>query len=100
MLNEYFIEFVDIFAPLLTKLFNGILKVGYFPVSRSQGVIVPLHKKGDMNNVNNYRGITLLSHIAKLFTSFINKRLLDWSDRENVVSNAQYRFKPDMSCNL
>ena len=53
-----------------------------------------MHKKGDKNNVNNYRGITIISHIAKLFTSLLNKRLLAWSESENVISDAQFGFRP------
>lgn len=76
VLNEYFIEYKNMFLPVLLKLFNTMLQIGYFPESWAQGVIIPLHKKGNINNVNNYRGITLISHLAKLFTSLLNKRLL------------------------
>lgn len=82
------------FLPVLLKLFNTMLQIGYFPESWAQGVIIPLHKKGDINNVNNYRGITLISHLAKLFTSLLNKRLLKWSAREDIVTDAQFGFKP------
>ncbi|XP_060553306.1 myosin-8-like, partial [Ruditapes philippinarum] len=34
---------------------------GYFPEQWTEGFIVPLHKKGDINDPSNYRGITLLS---------------------------------------
>ena len=37
--------------------------------------IIPLHKKGDVNCVENYRGITLLSNFGKLFTRILNNRL-------------------------
>ena len=60
----------------------------------SQGIIVPVYKKGDVNNPDNYRGITLLSHMSKLFTSILNKRLLSWSDLNSVVTDAQFGFKP------
>ena len=39
------------------------------------GLIVPLHKKGSIENVENYRGFTLLSVVGKLFTSILNARL-------------------------
>ena len=45
----------------LHKLFNVVFEKGYFPSKWSEGFIVPLHKKGDVNLVENYRGITLLS---------------------------------------
>ena len=41
-------------------------------------------KKGDIGNVENYRGITLLSVVGKLFTSILNKRLNDWAENYNV----------------
>lgn len=78
----------------MTKLFNAILNAGCYPTVWSQGIIVPIHKKGDVNNPYNYRGITLLSHISELFTSILNKRLLLWSEENNVVSDTQFGFKP------
>ena len=51
-------------------------------------------KKLDVNNPDNYRGITLLSHMSKLFTSILNERLLSWGDLNSVVTDAQFGFKP------
>ena len=42
-------------------LFNKVFDTGVFPASWGDGFIVPLHKKGNVGNVENYRGITLLS---------------------------------------
>ena len=55
-------------------MFNNTFKLGYFPESWSEGLGVPLHKKGSLNDVNNYRGITLLSCLGRPFTRIINKR--------------------------
>ena len=41
----------------LHSLFNNQLQAGHFPKSWAEGHIVPLHKKGDINNVNNYRAL-------------------------------------------
>ena len=76
LLNEYFIEFQEFFTPLLLKLFNRILHSGCYPKSWSCGMIIPLYKKGNVNETGNYRGITLLSHLSKIFTSLLNNRLL------------------------
>ena len=54
--------------------------IGYFPEAWSEGFIVPLHKKGDLDDPNNYRGITLLSTIGKLFSKIINSRLNMWGE--------------------
>ena len=45
----------------LLNLFNIIFDIGYFPEVWSEGYVIPLHKKGSINDENNYRGITLLS---------------------------------------
>lgn len=49
-----------------------------------------------MQDLNNYRGITLVSYLAKLFTSIINSRLLEWDQRYtcNIITDAQFGFKP------
>ena len=61
---------------LYTKLFNMILNKGIVPESWSSGIIIPLYKKkGEKSNIDNYRGITMMSCLDKLFTSVINARL-------------------------
>ena len=75
LLNEYFIESADILSGHLVDLFNAILNSGFFPSQWSEGIIVPLFKKNDPNDVNNYRGITLVSCFSKIFTGILNNRL-------------------------
>ena len=59
--------------------------------------MVPIHKKGDLDDPNNYRGITLLSCFAKLFTSILNERLKTWSGDTGNTSDAQFGFKSNHS---
>ena len=63
-INEFFINDKQVLSPYLLTPFNKILDIGYFPDAWSEGFIVPLHKKGSINEVNNYRGITLLSTLG------------------------------------
>ena len=73
-LNEFFIHGATELLPYLLELFNKILIVGYFPEVWSEGYIVPIHKKGKLDDINNFRGITLLSTLGKLFTRILNNR--------------------------
>ncbi len=58
---------------------------------------MPLHKKGNIDVVNNYRGITLLSTIGKLFTRILNNRLTEWAEKYYVYIEAQAGFRKNMS---
>ena len=71
--------------------------MGYFPEKWSEGFIVPIFKKGDINEVSNYRGITLLSTLGKLFTRILNNRLNKWAEAYNVYIEAQAGFRKHMS---
>ena len=62
MLKEFFLCAGDILLEHLTDLFNMILNTGVFPDKWMEGIIVPLYKNGSTKDVNNYRGITLVSH--------------------------------------
>ena len=81
----------------MCNLFNNIFESGIFPEEWSDGYIIPLHKKGSMSDVENYRGITLLSCLGKLFTRLINNRLTDWSEKYFVLVEAQVGFRANMS---
>ena len=77
-------------------LFNKIFDTGIFPDARGDGYIVPLHKKRSIENVENYRGITLISVIGKLFTNILNARLNDWAENYKVYVEAQAGFRKGM----
>ena len=57
---------------------------------------MPLHK-GDQDDPGNYRGITLLSTLDKLFTKVLNNRLNSWAEIYNVYIEAQAGFRKNMS---
>lgn len=97
ILNEYFKTASNILLQPLEILFNQILESGKFPSDWSTGIIIPIYKKGDINDPNNYRGITLVSCFAKLFTSILNNRLKQWSSENDVITDAQFGFKSNHS---
>ena len=74
-------------------LFNKILESRSFPAQWATSLVVPLHKKGSFDDTNNYRGITLISYFAKLFTSVLSNRLKQWANATDASSDAQFGFK-------
>ena len=66
IIYEMFKEGIDILEKPLELLFNYILDKQTYPKSWSRGVIIPIFKKGDNSDPNNYRGITLTSCFGKL----------------------------------
>lgn len=59
----------------LARLFNKCLIEATTPTQWSNAEVILLHKKGDITDLSNYRPISLLSHVYKLFTKIITKRL-------------------------
>jgi hypothetical protein len=83
---------------LLTKLFNVILDTGITPTQWSIGMIIPIYKnKGSTKDPDNYRGITLLSCISKLFTALINSRLSEFLEENNMLGEEQAGFRKGYS---
>ena len=64
----------------LTLLFNSVLQSGKYPTDWCQGIINPLHKKGCTENPDNYRKITVLPALGKLFESILTTRLTAKND--------------------
>ena len=97
IINEFIVHGKHIFVPTMCNLFNKIYETGHFPDSWSEGYVIPLHKKGSINDVENYRGITLLSNVGKLFTRVLNNRLGEWAETYGLLIEAQAGFRPGMS---
>ena len=93
ILNEMIKAFSEDHLHLLTQTFYVVLLSGHIPNEWATGVIKPIYKnKGDINDPDNYRGITLLSCLGKLFTSVINERLTVFIDSNKIMSEAQAGF--------
>jgi hypothetical protein len=66
-------------APHLTRTINAIFFSGKFPDSESLGMIISIFKgKGDASDCGNYRGITIITVLSKLYATMINGRLSTW----------------------
>ena len=97
LLNAFFIHGVNELFQHLYNLFNKILDLGHFPEVCSEGYVVPIHKKGQLDDENNIRGITLLSTPGKLFTRVLNNRLTTWAEEYYIHIEAQSGFRANMS---
>ena len=98
ILNEYIKSTVDIMIPVYLSLFNYVLDRGIFPDSWLNGVILPIYKgKGIESDPNNYRPITLLSCLGKLFTSILNKRVYCFLEAFELLNENQSGFRKGYS---
>ena len=83
---------------VLTKIFNIVLLSGHMPHEWVIGIIKPINKnKGEINDPDNYRGITLRSCFGKLFTSILNDRLTTYINLNEMMSEAQAGFRKGYS---
>ena len=80
---------------LLTTLFNTIFDSAHYPDDWAQGLIYPVHKKGDRSDPQSYRKVSLVPSLAKVFESVLENRL----SFKNLVSRdddpLQRGFKRD-----
>ena len=93
--NEVIKYGYNILEEPLNKLYNKVFASCTFPTAWGDGIVVPLHKKNDKMDVNNYRGIIISNCVGKLFLRIINKRINDFMSKHDKWSKNQCGFKKD-----
>ena len=78
--NKFGTGFNDISMTLLKAIkteiiFNQSLNTGIFPAKLKVAKVIPIHKKGSLNDISNYRPISLLPSISKILEKIIFKQL-------------------------
>jgi hypothetical protein len=74
-------------AKMLSPLFNAVWCDGRPPEQWLHGVILYFHKSGPSDEMANYRGITLLDVVSKLFHKVLAARLLRHAEDNSLLSN-------------
>lgn len=81
----------------LTYAINYCMETGVWPTAFKEAVVVPIFKNGDPKSVTNYRPISLISHLTKIFEKILKKRLSSYLNRYNILSEKQYGFREGVS---
>ena len=85
---------------MLHNLFNLIFKSGIIPTDWTFAIIKPIPKNSalDPRLPSNYRGISLLSTVYKVFASVLNERLVSCLESNHIFADEQNGFRKDRSC--
>ena len=88
-------------APIFTNLFNSCLETSSIPDEWKIAHLTPCFKgKGSKSDVNNYRPISVLSPLSKVFESLIAVRITNYFEKNNLLFNSQFGFRKGLSCEL
>ncbi len=91
--NEHWIYATENIVEGLTKMLDKIWKGEGLPEEWRVGLISPLHKKGNREKVENYRGITLLNTTYKIYSSILQHKLERDIEEKQLLPEVQMGFR-------
>ena len=102
--DEISSKLLKVLQPLLTEsivlIINQSLETGIFPNKLKISKIIPLFKNGDKLFMQNYRPISLLPVISKIFEKVVFHQLYEYFETNNLFNPNQYGFRKNYSTEL
>ena len=89
-----------VIAPVLTNLFNRSLQSSIFPSIWKSRKVTSIFKSGDQSNANNYRPITILPTISKVFEKVVHSQVHDYLSNNKILTARQLGFRPKLSTEI
>jgi hypothetical protein len=87
-------EGADILASSLTMLFNLSTQCHELPADWKRARVTPVYKgKGSADDPGNYRPISVVAHIAKIFEKSINQQLISYLTEHDLLTHSQSAFR-------
>ena len=85
----------DSIATSMAELFNLFINTNYFPKQLKHAIIAPIYKKNGLpkDDVNNYRPISLISNVSKIFEKCIYSRIVNFLEKNKILSKSQFGFR-------
>ena len=84
----------------ITYIAQACIPKGYFPESWKQANVNPLYKGGAKEEINNYRPISILHTVSKLPVEFIQKNLIEFLNKYDVLHQSQSGFRSGHSTEI
>ena len=98
--NKFLKLLAPTISPLLANTFNECFEVGKFPATLMQAKVIAIHKTGPKNVASNYRPISLLSPVSKVFKKLLYIKLEKFLTKHNIISTQQYGFREGHSTEM
>ncbi len=92
---EFILDASDILLNPLVQTFNQVLDKGV-PAAWCTGLIHPIFKAGDPDDPSNYRGITVVVILAKLYAMVLEARVSAWAEHYKCRAKGQAGFRKDL----
>ena len=80
------------FSVGISELFNHVISNGNYPDQLKIATVVPIFKSGSRYDIKNYRPISLLPVLDKIFERLIINRLLSFLIKNNIISDRQFGY--------
>ena len=84
----------------LTLIINQMIQNNIYPNALKVSKVIPIYKKGDKLLFSNYRPISLLPSLSKIFEKIILIQLTEYLDKNNIITAHQYGFRKKHSTEL
>ena len=84
----------ELIAKPLASIFNCSVKSGKLPADFKIAKIIPIHKSGTKTDPSNYRPISVLSTVSKIFEKGIHSQLYNYLKEHNLLAQCQSGFRP------
>ena len=85
---------------VISSLFNMCISSGCFPDVLKIAKVTPIFKKGAKTEISNYRPISILKNIGKIFESLIHSRLKSFFESLNLFSKNQFGYRKERNTEM
>ena len=82
----------EIICKGIASTFDDVISGGHVPVDWQRARIVPIPKSGNPEDVKNWRGITLLCVVYKIFAALLARRIVAVLQRNEMMASEQFGF--------
>ena len=86
-------ECADLVASSLCAIFNRSIVSGVFPTEWKFTKVIPLFKQGERSDLNNYRPISIIPVVAKVFERIVYNQFYEYLTENNLISCNQSGFR-------